>query len=1174
MAFVHLHVHSEYSLLDGACRLKKLVKAAKKHDFPAVCVTDHGNMYAAVEFYKIAKKEGVKPIIGCEAYVAPRSRHDKTPEFDRESRHMVLLCENNKGYQNLIAMVSKAWTEGFYNKPRIDDELLEQYHEGLICLSACLAGELPRRLLAGDYEGAKQKALYYESVFGKGNYYIEIQDHGIEEQRLTNPQLIQIAKETGIPLVCTNDSHYIDKEDSEMHRILLCIQTNHTVLDEDRMEFATDEFYYKSEEEMRALFPEVPEAFDNTVKIAQRCNVEFEFGKTKLPHFDVPDGRGHFEYFKEQCVNGLYRNYGENPPRELFDRLDYELETVREMGYVDYYLIVNDFIQYAKSQDIPVGPGRGSGAGSLAAYCIGITGIDPIKYNLLFERFLNPERVSMPDFDIDFCKDRRQEVIDYVIRKYGESHVAQIIAFGTMAARGAIRDVGRALAIPYNICDSVAKLVPADLGMTIDKALSVSKDLKERYDTDEQIKKLIDMARSIEGMPRHATTHAAGVVITEQPVSYYVPLAKNDEAVVTQYTMTALEELGLLKMDFLGLRNLTVLDDAKKMILKSNPAFTEADIDEGDKAVFEMLSQGFSEGVFQFESGGMRNVLVQLKPESVEDLIAVISLYRPGPMDSIPRYIECRHHPEKVTYKHPLLKDILDVTYGCIVYQEQVMQIFRTLAGYSLGRADIVRRAMSKKKKDVMEREHQIFIHGLVNENGEVEVEGCLRRGVDEKTAASIYGEMESFASYAFNKSHAAAYANIAYQTAWLKYHYPKEYLAALLTSVLDNSNKLAAYTAECQRLHIKVLPPHVNISTDGFTVSGDDIRFGLMAIKNLGRSFIDEIVAERANGKYTSFYNFCKRLYGKGMNSRAVESLIKSGALDDMGHNRREMLSGVKTVLDGLEQDKRRNMDGQLSFFDSEELAGSGEPQLEPLDDFTITERLAMEKEVTGMYLSGHPMAEYAKASKAVKADQILKILESEGAQNSRYQDGARVRVLAIISRVKLKATKNNSMMAFVTLEDMTGAIEMLVFPQTLAEYGTYFLEGSVVDVLAGVSLREEEEPKLLCNQVKPASKEVPRDTQGHTPPEANRKPAYSAGQQRSTVPVLYLRLKNMECEEYERARQVLDIFDEGRSPVVFVLSDTGKRLRAPAQMWVDLNDFMINELKRRIGEDNVAVK
>ena len=1174
MAFVHLHVHSEYSLLDGACRLNKLVKTAKERNFPAVCVTDHGNMYAAVEFYKIAKKEGIKPIIGCEVYVAPRTRFDKTPELDRESRHMVLLCENNKGYQNLIAMVSKAWTEGFYNKPRIDDELLEQYHEGLICLSACLAGELPRRLLAGDYEGAKQKALYYERVFGKGNYYIEIQDHGIENQKLTNPQLIQIARETGIPLVCTNDSHYIDKEDSEMHRILLCIQTNHTILDEDRMEFATDEFYYKSEEEMRALFPDIPKAFDNTVKIAERCNVEFEFGKTKLPHFDVPDGRDHFEYFKEQCVNGLYKNYGENPPQELFRRLDYELNTVRKMGYVDYYLIVNDFIQYAKSQDIPVGPGRGSGAGSLAAYCIGITGIDPIKYNLLFERFLNPERVSMPDFDVDFCKDRRQEVIDYVIRKYGEDHVAQIIAFGTMAARGAIRDVGRALAIPYNVCDSVAKLVPNDPGMTIDKALSISKDLKERYNTDEQIKKLIDMARSIEGMPRHATTHAAGVVITEQPVSCYVPLAKNDEAVVTQYTMTVLEELGLLKMDFLGLRNLTVLDDAKKMILKSNPDFTEADIREDDKAVFDMLSQGLSEGVFQFESSGMRNVLVQLKPESVEDLIAVISLYRPGPMDSIPRYIECRHHPEKVTYKHPLLKKILDVTYGCIVYQEQVMQIFRTLAGYSLGRADIVRRAMSKKKKDVMEREHQIFIYGLVNDKGEVEVDGCLRRGVDEKTAASIYGEMESFASYAFNKSHAAAYANIAYQTAWLKYHYPKEYLAALLTSVLDNSGKLAAYTAECQRLHIKVLPPHVNISTDGFTVSGEDIRFGLMAIKNLGKSFIDEIVGERENGKYTSFYNFCKRLYGKGMNSRAVESLIKSGALDDLGYNRREMLSNVKTVLDGLEQDKRRNMDGQLSFFDSEELAGSGEPQLDKLDDFTIMERLAMEKEVTGMYLSGHPMAEYAQVSKAIKADQILKILESDGTHNGRYQDGARVRVLAIISRVKLKATKNNAMMAFVTLEDMTGAIEMLVFPQTLTEYGTYFLEGSVVDVFASVSIREEEEPKLLCNQVKPASKKIPQAFEATSRPVSQRQPAPSAGQKRNTVPVLYLRVKNMECDEYIRAKQVLDIFDEGRSPIVFVLTDTGRRLRAPVHMWVDINDVMINELKRRIGEDNVAVQ
>lgn len=1173
MAFVHLHVHSEYSLLDGACRLKRLVETAKAQGAQAIAVTDHGAMYAAVDFYKLAKAQGIKPIIGCEVYVAPRTRFDKTPELDRESRHMVLLCENNTGYQNLIQIVSRAWTEGFYNKPRVDDSLLEKHHEGLICLSACLAGELPRRLLNGDYEGAKQKALYYQNVFGKGNYYIELQDHGIEDQKRTNPQLMQIAKETGIPLVVTNDCHYISKEDSEMHRILLCIQTNHTVLDDDKMEFATDAFYLKTEEEMRVLFPDLPQAFDNTAHIAQRCNVEFEFGHTKLPHFDVPGGRDHFAYFKEQCYKGLYKHYGDHPAKELTDRLEYELNTVHQMGYVDYYLIVNDFIQYAKSQGIPVGPGRGSGAGSLAAYCIGITGIDPIKYNLLFERFLNPERVSMPDFDIDFCKDRRQEVIDYVIQKYGADHVAQIIAFGTMAARGAIRDVGRALAIPYGVVDGVAKLVPNDLGMTIEKALSISSDLKDRYDTDEQIHKLIDMAKSIEGMPRHATTHAAGVVITELPVSAYVPLAKNDEAVVTQFTMTTLEELGLLKMDFLGLRNLTVLDDARELILKTNPQFSAADIREDDAAVYEMLSQGLSEGVFQFESPGMKNVLTQLKPKSLEDLIAVISLYRPGPMESIPRYIENRHHPEKITYKHPMLKEILEVTYGCIVYQEQVMQIFRKLAGYSLGRADIVRRAMSKKKKDVMERERKIFIHGLTNEKGEVEVEGCLRRGIHEQVAASVFGEMESFASYAFNKSHAAAYANISYQTAWMKCHYPKEYLAALLTSVLDSANKLAAYTAECNRLHIQVLPPHVNISTDGFTVSGGDIRFGLMAIKNLGKGFILAIVSEREqNGPYTSFYNFCKRVYGKnGMNSRAVESLIKSGALDNLGANRREMLSNVKMILDGLEQDRRKNMDGQLSFFDDAFSAGSVEPVLAPVQDFPIHEKLAMEKEIAGMYLSGHPMAEYADVCKALRTDKIIKILESDGV-HGMYRDAAKVRIIAIVSSVKLKSTKNNAMMAFVTVEDMTGAIEMLVFPQTLAEYGTFFLEGNVLDILASVSLREDEEPKLLCNQAKLATKEPPQKAEEAGQAPQTNMPAGQPQAQR-TVPALYLRVKNLHCREYEQAKQVLDIFD-GRNPVIFVLTEEKRQVRAPANMWVDLNDVMVRELKARLGEHNVGIK
>ena len=901
MAFAHLHVHTEYSLLDGACRINKIASAARQKGMTSLAITDHGVMYGVIDFYRACIKENIKPVIGCEVYVAPHSRFDKTSSYEKYY-HMVLLCENNTGYQNLIKLVSYGFTEGFYSKPRIDDELLEKYHEGLICLSACLAGEIPQKLLDGDYNGAKAKAEYYRDLFGKDNFFIELQDHGIEEQQRIIPNLVRIADEIGVDIVATNDSHYIEKEDSKIHNILLCIQTNRTINDNDRMEFRTNEFYLKTEDEMRELFPKYPQAIENTQKIADRCNVEFEFGVRKLPRFDVPNNEDHLEYFRRNCYKGLYKHYGENPDKSLVDRLEYEISTVSKMGFVDYYLIVNDFVQYAKSNGIPVGPGRGSGAGSLCAYCIGITAIDPIKYNLLFERFLNPERVSMPDFDIDFCKERRGEVIDYVVRKYGDDHVAQIISFGTMAARGAIRDVGRALAIPYATVDVIAKLVPMELNITIEKALKISSELNKRYNEDEQTKNLLDIAMSIEGMPRHATMHAAGVVITDKPVSDYVPLSKNDDNVVTQFTMTTLEELGLLKMDFLGLRNLTVIDDAEKLIKHNHPEYNPENVREDDENVFNMISKGYTEGVFQFESQGMRNVLTQLKPDSVEDLIAVLSLYRPGPMDSIPTYIDCRHNPSHIRYKHPMLKEILEVTYGCIVYQEQVMQIFRTLAGYSLGRADIVRRAMSKKKHAVMEKERNIFIHGLTDENGNIIVDGCIRRGIDEKTANSIYDEMESFASYAFNKSHAAAYASISYKTAWLKCYYPREYMAALLSSVLDNQNKMAVYIGECQRLGIKVLPPDVNESNHGFSVTGGNIRYGLLAIKNLGRQFIDEIIAERRYKPYKSFYDFCKRLYGRNMNSRAIESLIKCGAFDTLGANRRQLLAVSKTVLDDLD--------------------------------------------------------------------------------------------------------------------------------------------------------------------------------------------------------------------------------------------------------------------------------
>ena len=892
--FTHLHLHTEYSLLDGACRLDDLLDRAVELGMHSIAITDHGVMYGAVDFYKKAKAKGIKPIIGCECYLASRGRKDKVHALDSERYHLVLLCKNAVGYQNLIAMVSKSWTEGFYTKPRIDRELLEKHHEGLIALSACLAGEIPKALMADDYERAKEKALWYNRVFGQGNFYLELQNHGIREQKQIEPLLIRLSEETGIPLVATNDTHYVRREDSKIQQVLICIATNTTIGQGNGLEFQSDEFYLKSKEEMRELFSHVPQAVENTGVIAEQCDYDFEFGNTKLPHFEVPDGRDHFEWFKEQCVAGMYRNYGDNPPKEYFDRLNYELDVINKMGYVDYFLIVHDFIRYAKSKGIPVGPGRGSGAGSIAAYCIGITGIDPMKYNLLFERFLNPERVSMPDFDVDFCYERRGEVIEYVIDKYGADHVAQIVTFGTLAARAALRDVGRAMGIPYNVVDNVAKQVPKELNITIEKALKKSPEFRALYESGGEIKELIDTSMKVEGMPRHTSTHAAGVVITRDPVASYVPLALNDNSPVTQYTMTTLEELGLLKMDFLGLRTLTVINDAVKMIRTKDSGFDINKVDIADKATYEMMASGQTEGVFQFESAGMKNVLVGLKPVDIEDLIAVISLYRPGPMDSINTYIENRHHPEKTVYKTEKLRDILEVTYGCMVYQEQVMQIFRSLAGYSYGRADIVRRAMSKKKHDVMEKERKNFIYGMVREDGSVECDGCVKRGIPAEVANEIFDDMSSFASYAFNKSHAAAYAYVAYQTAYLKCHYPCEFMAALLSSVLDNTDKVSEYTDECNRIGIKILPPNVNESNDSFTVCDSNIRFGLLAIKNLGRSFIKNIISERRAGKFTSFYNFCSRMHGSDFNKRAVESLIKSGALDGLGANRRQMLMGM----------------------------------------------------------------------------------------------------------------------------------------------------------------------------------------------------------------------------------------------------------------------------------------
>ena len=1158
MAFAHLHVHTEYSLLDGACRMERLLDAAKEMGQTAVAITDHGCMYGVVEFYKAAKKRGIQPILGCEVYVARRTRFDKVHELDGENRHLVLLCENETGYHNLLALVSKAWVEGFYSKPRVDLDLLREHHEGLIALSACLAGEIPRALTRGDYEGAREAALRYEGIFGRGNFYLELQDHGMAEQKRINPQLIRLSRETGIPLVATNDCHYIAPEDSRMHRVLLCIQTGRTIEDENAMEFGSEEFYFKSEEEMRALFPDVPEAADNTVKIAQRCQVELEFGKTKLPAFFTPDGSDNLEFFRRLCQEGLIRRYGEDPPQEYRDRLEYEIRVISQMGYVNYYLIVWDFIRYARSVGIPVGPGRGSGAGSLAAYCVGITNVDPMRYDLLFERFLNPERVSMPDFDIDFSDERRDEIIGYVVDKYGADHVAQIVTFGTMAARGALRDVGRALNIPYNKVDQVAKLVPLSLGMTLDTAMKQSKELREKVEADPQVKELWDMARKVEGMPRHASTHAAGVVITDKPVMDYVPLSKNDDAVVTQYTMTAIEELGLLKMDFLGLRNLSVIDHAEKLVRRREAGFSIEAAPEDDRAVFRMLSEGHSEGVFQLESPGMKRLLVQAQPACVEDLIAIISLYRPGPMQFIPQYLESRKNPESVHYRHPLLRPILEPTGGCIIYQEQVMQIFRDLAGYSLGRADIVRRAMAKKKHDVLEREREVFLHGQQREDGTWEVDGCLRRGVDQQTALELFKEIESFASYAFNKPHAAGYAVVAYQTAYLKCHYPCEYMAALLSSVLGQTGKVAEYIEECGRLGISVLPPHVNYSDTGFTVVGKSIRFGLLAVKNLGRNVIARMVAERrAAGEFTSFYNFCKRMAGRDLNRRAIESLVKCGALDGLGNNRREMLLAVERVLDSLEADKRRNVEGQMGFFDAPGSAQGGEPPLEKTEDFSAADKLNMEKEVTGMYLSGHPMAAYAGLYQEGGYARMDEILQSAGERETgRYQDGQWVTLLGMVVGVRKKATKNNAQMAFVSLEDMYGAITALVFPKVLEQYGSLLYEGAVVEVQGKLSFTEDKAPELVCQSLgKPAD------------PVSVKAPAG-----KPVRPGLYLRLSSQRDPRYDKVMRYIAVFDGGATDLYLTFQDTGKLLRAPAKFRVEINRPLLRALKELLGAENVA--
>lgn len=1146
--FTHLHVHTEYSLLDGACRIEKLVFKAKELGMQSLAITDHGNMYGAVDFYKACKKHGVKPIIGCEVYVAPRTRFDKEKVLDKDYNHLILLCENETGYKNLIKLVSLSFTEGYYYKPRIDHDVLEKYHEGLICLSACLAGEIPQALLQRDYEAAKRTALWYLDVFGKGNYYLEIQDHGLDEQRIVKDGLKRLSADTGIPLAATNDVHYIEQQDSKIQQVLICIATNHILGEDTGLEFHSEQFYLKSENEMRELFSDVPESVDNTARIAKRCNFDFEFGHTKLPFYETPDGMDHFAYFRQLCYEGLREKYGE-PTDKLTERLEYELTTVEKMGYTDYYLIVADFVSFAKNNGIPVGPGRGSGAGSLAAYCIGITDVDPMKYTLLFERFLNPERVSMPDFDIDFCYERRQEVIDYVTQKYGADHVAQIVTFGTLQTRAAIRDVGRVMGMPYASVDVVAKLIPNDFHITIDQAVEKSKELRNLMEESPQVNELIETARKVEGMPRNTSTHAAGVVITHDPVNTYVPLASNDGLTVTQYTMITLEELGLLKMDFLGLRTLTVIDDAAK-----NAGIDIDKIPIDDPEVYKIFARGQTEGIFQFESSGMKQMLMTLVPTKLEHLIAATSLYRPGPAKQIDTFVENSHHPERITYVTPLLKPILEDTFGCVVYQEQVMQIFRTLAGYSYGRADVVRRAMSKKKKDVMEAERVTFI------------KGCAENGISEEAANDIFNQMTEFAKYAFNKSHAACYALVAYRTAYLKRYYPAQFMAALLTSVLDSSNKVARYIAESKRLGLRLSVPDVNRSMKGFFASGNIINYGLLGIKNLGSEFINDIIKERENGKFKNLFDFCSRLQTGHFNRRAVESLIRCGALDSLGANRRAMLQALPALVSNLEDYRRKTMYGQVGFFDlgTDDNAFGFEFEMPNVDEFPKNELLKMEREMTGLYLSGHPLDKYDSVINELGYARTIDLLEADG-ELSKYKDGGRVTIAGIISGITVKQTRNGKNMAFVTIEDLFGSIEIIVFPNTLESYNQFIIPGGVITVNGTLSLEEEKDAKVLANVISGAPEKGRasyNDKSGQSKEDTQKKNKKSG---------LFLRFASRSDEKIEKAKTVTAIFD-GQYPLYFYYADEKKYELQNRSLFVDVNETMLQELSRILGKENVA--
>ena len=1161
MSFVHLHVHTEFSLLDGACRIDKVAKRAKEMGQNALAVTDHGVMYGAVAFYKACRAEGIKPVIGCEVYVAPRNMSDKESGIDNHYSHLILLCKNETGYKNLCYLDSAAFTEGFYLRPRIDWNLLKKHSEGLVCLSGCIAGAIPRLINERDYEGAKAKALELRDVFEPGSFFLEIQNHGLPEEETAAAGLIRISKETGIPLVLTNDAHYIEKKDAYYQDVLMCIQTGKTVDEVNRMRFETEELYLKSEDEMRALFPECPEAADNTQLIADMCSFDFEFGHYHLPRFKLPEGeQDSYAYLEKLCEKGFAERFSDRP--EVHTQLEYELAMIKKMGFVDYFLIVSDFISYAKNQGIPVGPGRGSAAGSVVSYCLKITDVDPIKYSLFFERFLNPERVSMPDIDVDFCVNRRAEVIDYVNRLYGNDHVAQIVTFGTMAAKMAIRDVGRVLSISYADTDKVAKQVPQASNMTIDEALSLSKPLKEMYDSDETLHRLIDVSRALEGMPRHASTHAAGVVITEKPVYEYVPLASNDGSVVCQYQMTTLEELGLLKMDFLGLRNLTVLEDAAKLVRKIEPGFRIENIPEDDAATFEMLTEGRTSGVFQLESAGITSVCTSIRPKSIEDITAIIALYRPGPMESIPRFVECSNHPDRIRYKHELLRPILEVTYGCIVYQEQVIQIFQKLAGFSLGQADMIRRAMSKKKHAVIDAERKAFVHG----DPERDIRGAVANGVPESTANSIYDEILDFASYAFNKAHAVSYAIVTYRTAYMKKHYPQQYMAALLTSVLDNSGKVSMYISECREMGIGLLPPDVNKSGADFRVEGNDLRFGLAAIKSIGKNAIKQVVSERElNGPFMDFESFCRRSFGKDMNKRAVENLIQAGAFDSMGYTRRALMTVAEIIMDSISRSSKSNVEGQMNLFgdiDTEENATDGDSQIPDMEEYPPSEIMAMEKDVMGLYLSGHPMDGYrdiVKKSGAVQISSIVSDFQSETGPEY-YSDGQFVTIAGVVESVKTKTTKNNSLMSYIQLEDNTGNMELIAFQRVLDKSGGYITENAPLLVKGRISVRDEKEPQLMVDSISPISQIT--EEAAAAPPVQSESPAIKEK-------TLYVKLNSETDPMLEHIRLLLTMFP-GRERIIIYCEKEKRKMGSRCI----IHEALTAELEELLGKENVVVK